>query len=65
MGIAPDLRQFALDLIQNLLELRKTLLGPKAPATCCMVLIECLLDLNILLGLAEFKLGLTIHNKAR
>ncbi len=61
---AVDLVEFVLDLLQIILEPRKTLLGPKALATFCEVLVQCLLDLiTLLLGLAEF-LGLTIHSKS-
>jgi hypothetical protein len=66
MDILIDLLEFLLDLIQSLLEPRKTLLEPKALATCCEFLIEFVLDLiKNLPGLAEFRLGLTIHSKSR
>ena len=57
-------REFLLDLVQILLEPRKTLRGPKALATFCEVLVEFLIDLvKILLGLLEFVLDLLkIHD---
>ena len=54
--------RFLSDLVQILIETRKTLLRLKALATFCEVLVELLLDLiKNLQGLAEFLLGLTIH----
>ncbi len=61
-----DLVEFAFDLSKVLLEPRKMLLGPKALARFCEVQVDFLLDLaNIVLGLAEFLLDLTMHNKSR